>query len=212
MINLDMIGRLNEERQLQVGGIGTSPGFRALLDSINGHLWIQYEILQRRIRTFRPCCILRQRYSGTIYLHGSSPRLPYSWRSFGCHQSGRQPRKSCYLLTEMANALANQQEQIAFTEAGPKVRGSSRGRRGGITLGLMPDVTYDGSDGMPVMFVTEGKPAQLVAFKKGILMVSIEGKNVGNVYDYMSRLGAVKRGHGHCCHSEAGRRSNRPGY
>ena len=28
MINLDMIGRLNEERQLQVGGVGTSPGFK----------------------------------------------------------------------------------------------------------------------------------------------------------------------------------------
>ena len=36
MINLDMIGRLNEERILQVGGVGTSPGFKNLLDSING--------------------------------------------------------------------------------------------------------------------------------------------------------------------------------
>ena len=35
MINLDMVGRLNEERQLQIGGVGTSPGFAALLDSLN---------------------------------------------------------------------------------------------------------------------------------------------------------------------------------
>ncbi len=35
MINFDMVGRLNEDRQLQIGGVGTSPGFKALLDSLN---------------------------------------------------------------------------------------------------------------------------------------------------------------------------------
>ena len=58
----------------------------------------------------------------------------------------------------------------------------------------MPDVTYDGSEGMPVMFVTEGKPAAVGGIQKGDIIVSIEGKNVGNVYDYMSRLGQLKEG------------------
>ena len=74
---------------------------------------------------------------------------------------------------------------IAFTEAGPKVQGSSRGRRGGITLGLMPDMTYDGNEGMPVMFVTEGRPAAVGGIQKGDIIVAIEGKSVGNIYDYM---------------------------
>ncbi|MCK4881277.1 MAG: PDZ domain-containing protein, partial [Bacteroidales bacterium] len=79
-------------------------------------------------------------------------------------------------------------------EAGPKVKGSSRGRHGGITLGLMPDMIYDGSEGMPVMLVTEGKPAAVGGIQKGDIIVSIEGKSVGNVYDYMSRLGDLKEG------------------
>jgi S1-C subfamily serine protease len=83
---------------------------------------------------------------------------------------------------------------VAFTEAGPKVRSSSRGRYGGITLGLMPDMTYDGTEGMPVMFVTEGRPAAVGGIQKGDIIVAIEGKSVGNVYDYMERLSGLKEG------------------
>lgn len=35
MINLDMIGRLKEDRHLQIGGIGTSGVFKELIDSLN---------------------------------------------------------------------------------------------------------------------------------------------------------------------------------
>ena len=47
---------------------------------------------------------------------------------------------------------------------------------------------------MPVMFVTEGKPAAVGGIQKGDVIVAIEGKSVGNVYDYMSRLGQLKEG------------------
>ena len=63
-----------------------------------------------------------------------------------------------------------------------------------ITLGLMPDMNYDGSEGMPVMFVTEGKPAAVGGIQKGDVIIAIEGKSVGNVYDYMSRMGQLKEG------------------
>jgi aminopeptidase YwaD len=58
----------------------------------------------------------------------------------------------------------------------------------------MPDMTYDGDEGMPVMFVTEGKPAAIGGIQKGDVIVAIEGKKVGNVYDYMSRLEPLKEG------------------
>jgi hypothetical protein len=193
MINLDMIGRLNEERQLQVGGIGTSPGFRTLLDSINGHYGFSMKYSN-------------EGYGPSDHASFYAKDIPVLFISTGAHPDYHTPgdnpaainltgaQEVMLFAAEVANALANQDERIAFTEAGPKVRGSSRGRRGGITLGLMPDVTYDGSDGMPVMFVTEGKPAAVGGIQKGDIVVSIEGKNVGNVYDYMSRLGQLKEG------------------
>ena len=194
MINLDMLGRLNEERQLQIGGIGTSPDFENLLDSLNKPYGFDLKFSNKG---FGPSD------HAAFYAHD----VPVLFISTGAHPDYHTPadqlsrinvegtRDVLLYVTEIAEALANEKEKIAFAEAGPKVRGSSRGHRGGITLGLMPDVTYDGNEGMPVMFITdEGKPAAIGGIQKGDTIVAIEGKNVGNIYDYMSRLAPLKEG------------------
>lgn len=187
MINVDMVGRLNDNRQLQVGGTGTSPVFRSLIDSLN--------------RKYN----FNLKYSGAGYGpsdHASfyAKDVPVLFISTGAHSDYHTPadnlaginlegtREVIIFVAELAATLANQAEKIAFTEAGPKVRVSPRGRHGEVTLGLMPDVTYDGNRGMPVMFVTEGRPAAIGGIQKGDTITAIEGKRVGNVYDYMSRL------------------------
>ena len=193
MINLDMLGRLNDERQLQIGGVGTSPGFKELLDSLNGSYAFNLKYAN-------------EGYGPSDHAAFYAKDVPVLFISTGAHSDYHTPldqlsainlegtREVLAYVAEITEALANKKERIAFVEAGPKVRGSSRGRRGGVTLGLMPDVTYDGSDGMPVMFVTEGKPAAVGGIQKDDIVVSIEGKSVGNVYDYMSRLGQLKEG------------------
>ncbi len=193
MINLDMVGRLNEDRQLQVGGVGTSPGFMQLLDSVNAPYGFNLKYSN-------------EGYGPSDHASFYAKDVPVLFISTGAHPEYHTPgdqlssinlegaREVMSFAADLAAALANQRERIAFTEAGPKVRGSSRSRMGGITLGLMPDVTYDGDEGMPVMFVTEGKPASIGGIQKGDIIVAIEGKNVGNVYDYMSRLGQLKEG------------------
>ena len=193
MINMDMLGRLNQERQLQIGGIGTSPGFRDLLDSLNAGYGFNIKYGN-------------EGYGPSDHAAFYAKDVPVLFISTGAHADYHTPADSAGaihwkgmheilgFISEVAETLANQQERIAFTEAGPKVRGSNRGHRGGITLGLMPDVTYDGNEGMPVMFVTEGKPAAAGGILKGDVITAIDGKKVGNVYDYMSRLGQLKEG------------------
>jgi hypothetical protein len=193
MINLDMIGRLKEDRQLQIGGVGTSPGFRSLLDSINVDYGFDLKFAN-------------EGYGPSDHASFYAEDVPVLFISTGAHTDYHTPRDQLSAIdlegarevtafvAELAAALANQQERIAFTEAGPKVRGSSRGRRGGITLGLMPDMTYDGTDGMPVLAVTEGRPAAVGGIQKGDIIVAIEGKSVGNIYDYMARLDGLKEG------------------
>jgi len=193
MINLDMVGRLNDQRQLQIGGVGTSPGFTMLLDSVNRkyNFNLKYS---------------NEGYGPSDHAAFYANDIPVLFISTGGHSDYHTPtdnleninlegaQEIMQFVADVAVALANEKERIAFTEAGPKVQGSSRGRRGGITLGLMPDVTYDGNQGMPVMFVTEGKPAAVGGIQKGDVIVAIEGKSVGNVYDYMSRLDQLKEG------------------
>jgi len=193
MINLDMIGRLNEDRQLQVGGVGTSPGFKNLLESINSNYGFNLKFSN-------------EGFGPSDHAAFYANDVPVLFISTGAHSDYHTSRDQLSAInlegtrdviafaSEIAAALANQHERVAFTEAGPKVRGSSRGRRGGITLGLMPDMTYDGSEGMPVMFVTEGRPASVGGIQKGDIIVAIEGLSVGNVYDYMARLDGLKEG------------------
>ena len=193
MINLDMIGRLNDERQLQIGGIGTSPGFKQVLDSINTNYNFNLKYAN-------------EGFGPSDHAAFYAKDVPVLFISTGAHSDYHTPldnfaainvegtREVLAFVADVSEALANQKERIAFTEAGPKVRGSSKGRRGGITLGLMPDMTYDGNEGMPVMAVTEGKPAGVGGIQKNDIIISIEGKSVGNIYDYMSRLGQLKEG------------------
>jgi hypothetical protein len=193
MINLDMVGRLNAERQLQIGGVGTSPGFAALLESLNQDYGFNLKFAN-------------EGYGPSDHAAFYAKDVPVLFISTGAHAEYHTPsdnassinvdgaKEVISYVAEIAEALANTKERIAFVEAGPKVAGSSRGLRGGITLGLMPDMNYDGNEGMPVMFVTEGKPAAVGGIQKGDVIIAIEGKSVGNVYDYMSRLGQLKAG------------------
>jgi len=193
MINLDMVGRLKEDRQLQIGGVGTSPGLQALLESLNASYGFTLKFAN-------------EGFGPSDHAAFYAKDVPVLFISTGAHPDYHTPsdgvdainlegmQEVLNYVSDVALALANAQDRLAFTEAGPKVRGSSRGRRGGITLGLMPDVTYDGNDGMPVMFVTEGKPAAVGGVQKGDVIVSIEGLSVGNVYDYMARLDGLKEG------------------
>lgn len=193
MINIDMVGRLNEERQLQIGGIGTSPDFEQLLDSLNKPYGFNIKFS-------------KEGFGPSDHASFYAKDVPVIFISTGAHPDYHTPadhisrinmegeREILLYIAEIAEALANTKEKIAFTEAGPKVSGSSRGRRGGITLGIMPDMTYDGTNGLPVMFATEGKPAAIGGIQKGDTIVAIEGKNVGNIYDYMSRLAPLKEG------------------
>jgi len=82
---------------------------------------------------------------------------------------------------------------LAFTEAGPKTS-VARNYRGKITLGIMPDVAGGDKNGLNVLAVTEGKPAAAGGMKRGDVIIAIDGKPVGDIYDYMYRLSSLKAG------------------
>ncbi|MFC2090984.1 M28 family peptidase, partial [Bacteroidota bacterium] len=193
MINLDMIGRLNEDRQLQIGGVGTSPVFRSILDSLN----TTYNFT---------LAYADAGYGPSDHSSFYAKDVPVLFISTGAHPDYHTPADNAGSLnypgmvevlnyiSDVALELANRQEKIAFTLAGPKEASGSRGRMGMVTFGLMPDVMYDGNEGMPVSFVTEGKPAAIGGMKGGDIIIAVDGKRVGNVQDYMERLSELKEG------------------
>jgi aminopeptidase YwaD len=191
MINLDMIGRLNQDRQLQIGGIGTSPLFRPLIDSLNSSF--QFNIAYSEAG-----------YGPSDHSSFYAKDVPVLFISTGAHTDYHTPEDNIekinyegmqevlYFISDIAFHISTYPDKIPFREAGPKKSSGSRGREGMVTFGLMPDVMYDGNNGMPVSFVTEGKPAAIGGMKSGDRIIKIDGKPVGNVHDYMERLSALK--------------------
>jgi len=96
-----------------------------------------------------------------------------------------------YKITER---LASDNEKLAFTEAGPPESQSRRPGRRGVSLGIMPDVTGSVKNGLRAELVTPGKPADLGGMKKGDIIISINGKPVKDIEEYMFRLSQLKKG------------------
>jgi S1-C subfamily serine protease len=77
--------------------------------------------------------------------------------------------------------------------AGPKVR-SNRGMGLKVTLGIIPDFTSSGTDGLGVDGVRPGGPAAGGGMQKGDIIVAVNGESVTNIYDYMHRLKKLEAG------------------
>jgi aminopeptidase YwaD len=83
---------------------------------------------------------------------------------------------------------------LTFREAGKKEGYNKSGRRLKVTLGIMPDFAGSETKGLRVDGVTKGGPAYVGGMKKGDIITSVNGMAVGNIYEYMSRLGKLKAG------------------
>jgi aminopeptidase YwaD len=193
MINLDMVGRLKETKDLSIGGVGTAEGLKEMA--------VAYD----------DTALLRV----TTADEGSGPsdhssfyakNIPVLFITTGAHTDYHTPSdtwdKLNYdgmvnisdLVYKIAFKLANDSAKLKFREAGPKNPVTRGYRKRGVTLGIMPDFAGAVKNGCRADLVTPGKPAALGGMKKGDIIVSINGKAVNNIEDYMFRLGQLKHG------------------
>jgi aminopeptidase YwaD len=193
MINLDMVGRLQDSSSLQIGGAGTAEGLKGLVKSLSDTNLIRL--------TFSD-----EGYGPSDHSSFYGKDIPVLFYSTGAHLDYHTPRDTwdkinytgmteiSNLIFNVAENLANNSERLKFKEAGPKVEINRVMRRKGVTLGIMPDFAGNVKNGLRADFVTPGKPAALGGMKKGDIITSINSKSVNNIQDYMFRMGQLKHG------------------
>lgn len=192
MVNLDMVGRLDTSKGLQVSGIGTSLEADSLVRMANKTTNLK---LSMSPEGFGP--------SDHASFYGKD--IPVFFITTGAHEDYHTPFDDvedinfqglnqvtgfAFSLTE---EIANNPSALHFREAGPKTSNSAA-RRFKVTLGFMPDFSDQTIDGVRVEFVTKGKPADLGGIKKGDIITAINGLAVHNIYDYMYRLSKLSAG------------------
>lgn len=187
MINLDMVGRLNDSSHtITVGGYGTSPTWGELITAKDKFFNVKFDS------------------SGTGPSdHTSFYRkdIPVLFLFTGLHSDYHKPSDDAdkinytgelQVLKYIYNVVeaTDKKGKLVFT----KTREVSMGKTSfKVTLGIMPDYTYSGS-GVRVDGISEGKIAQKAGIKAGDVLVQLNEHKFTDVQTYMEALGKFKKG------------------
>lgn len=188
MINLDMIGRLNEKKSIVIGGTGTCPSFPEIID-------------KNKPAGFA----ITQEVSGigpsdhtSFYLKDIPVLFFFTGTHADYHKPSDDEEKINYYGLEnivnyvfrTANAIS-ELDKIEFTKT--KINAEKNVPKYKVTLGIMPDYSEYG-DGLHVDGVTENKPAQIAGIQTGDIITNIGDCIIKEVYSYMECLGKISSG------------------
>ena len=192
MINMDMIGRMSDSTYT-VGGVGTSPGFEPLLDSLkNGRLFV----LNMNKPGFGP----------SDHAAFYSENIPVLFFFSGFHNEYHTPddtwklinlkgqKQILDLIYDLVFYLSRAPERTVFQKAGPKAGQMGTPRKFNVTLGIMP--SYGSMQiGLEVDGISKKNgPGAKAGIQKGDIIKSINNKTINDIYEYMDRLSVIKPG------------------
>lgn len=188
MINLDMVGRLNQDKVLNVGGIGSSPIFKELIEK------------------FKPAG-----YNLALDESGTGPSdhtsfylkdIPVLFFFTGTHEDYHKPSddtekinfEGVKTITNYVFGIANELSQkadIPFTKT--KTTATKSAPKYKVTLGIMPSYA-DTKDGLHIDGVTDGRPAAVAGITSGDVLIQIGDCKITEVYSYMECLAKLNAG------------------
>ena len=188
MINIDMIGRLNDStHKLIIGGYGTSPVWGEIVKPGNKFLTIKFDS------------------SGTGPSdHTSFYRkdIPVLYFFTGLHSDYHKPSddadkinytgelqvvKYIYSIIEDADKKG----KLAFTKTREVAMGANTSFK--VTLGIMPDYTFSGF-GVRADGISDGKIAQKAGMKAGDVIVQLGDYKTSDLQAYMEALNKFNKG------------------
>jgi hypothetical protein len=186
MINLDMVGRLREDKTLSVSGTGTTPVWSQLLNTLNPgfELVLQESGVGPSDHT-------------SFYLQD----IPVLHFFTGQHEDYHKPSDDAGLLNyegmeliaayilELSNAM-EKQEEVAFRATKNESEETPRFK---VAMGVIPDYLYSG-EGMRIDGVSEDKPAQKAGLRKGDIVIQMGDSTVVDMMSYMRALSVFETG------------------
>jgi hypothetical protein len=192
MINMDMIGRLNNDR-LFIGGVGTSPTFRSWLEQLKPAVRLQLDYSDSG-------------YGASDHMSFNAKKIPVLFFFSGLHTDYHKPSDTydkinaagairvLSLVYMTADKIASAPSHLEYTEVQqpkPSVAGSGGGY--GPYFGSVPDFRDD-LKGVLFADVQNNSPAAKAGLKQGDLLVAFDGKPIENLYDFTYALRAKRVG------------------
>jgi hypothetical protein len=186
MVNMDMIGRLNPERRMMVGGVGTAPDFVPVLNNLKNDFSVKMDSAG-----------IGPSDHTSFYLKNIPVLFFFTGQHSDYHKPSDDVEKINFpgekaviaFVARVVDAL-DKQPKLTFQETKVNKEDTPSFK---VTLGIMPDYTYEGT-GVHVDGVTNGKPANKAGVEKGDVIVALGDNPVANLKDYMKALAKFKKG------------------
>ncbi len=189
MINMDMIGRLDNNKLL-IFGTGSSEGWSTLIQKANTDSLVIETIPDGTGAS-----------DHTSFYNKQIPVLHYFTDT---HADYHRPSDDAEFINEEGQdkvlehiknliiSLDNlSEEELAYTEA--PVTQNRNVTLSGATMGVTPDYGFSGK-GMRITGVRGGGPADRAGLKSGDIIIKIAGKELKDIYAYMEELNKLEEG------------------
>ncbi len=189
-LNMDMIGRLRD--QLQVQGIGSAKQWPGLSEEV-------------ALITGVPLAVTSDPYLPTDSMSIYMAEVPSISFFTGSHEEYHSPRdtaetlnypglvRSIGVVQTFIEKLATVTKQVVKYD---KVEGNSgqklEGRSFRIYLGTIPDYSQEGIKGVRISGASKNSPAEKAGLKTGDVIIEFDRNKIENLYDYVYSLQAVK--------------------
>ena len=187
MLNMDMVGRLNEENTLAVHGVGTSPSFKQVLFANND----QGFTIAEHESGIGPS-------DHTSFYLADIPVLHFFT---GQHEDYHKPSDDFEKLNydgmeKITQYIYNivvdidDEAKLAFKKTKNESDETPRFKVG---LGVVPDYLFTG-EGMRIDGISEDKPAQKAGLEKGDVVKKLGDSTITDMMSYMKALSTYEKG------------------
>jgi hypothetical protein len=188
MVNMDMIGRLNEADELSIYGTGTGDAWDGLIDVINAGEDFGFTISR-----------IPDGYGASDHSSFYAKQIPVLHFFTGTHGDYHRPsddpatlnyageERVVRFIHEIVLRLDRRREVVAYqVVARPQTEGG--GRAGlGVYTGVIPDFAWQG-EGFRLTGVTDGSPAAMAGIEAGDIILRMGNRTIRDIYDYTYAL------------------------
>lgn len=180
MLNLDMVGR-TRNHHVNVYGVATGSGFEDILKTANAELKLDIKATP-------------DGFGGSDQTAFVTAGIPVLFFFTGAHEDYHKPSDTAdklnvgaqaaisALVFNAAVALINAPERPKFVKVESQKMGGFP-----VVLSVLPDYSYEGK-GLRLTNVKENGAAQRAGLKANDVIVSLGGKKIENIQDYMNAL------------------------
>ena len=197
MVNLDMVGRLDDKKSLYLGGIPSAENFDKKLEPLFNKT--DFNLVGFSRSTSQRSNLFSASDHYMFYLSD----VPVLFFFTGLHEDYHKPSDEYHkvnyegmkqisdLVEPVVLNFANSADKLVFTEIKQEEDGQNMQRNFKVSLRVMPDYSSP-EKGFSVGGVIKDGPGDKAGIKKGDIVVMIGDKEIDDIYKYMDILSILE--------------------